>query len=184
MPGFLQWVGSSGAWLCSPFAALPSLHVVKDAELQEWCTLAGGLALILSRATPRELEDRFSSTRDVYLHVRRRLGQARTPKASAALLAKVVREIEAVADPMTKASARARLKTRLQRDSAAAPLSTSPSVLGSESGWSRRSHSPNSTGHADFDSAETQFSADVFTTRSAALRKSVAGARTSVADLP
>jgi hypothetical protein len=104
---------------------------------QTWLILAGGIALILSRASKAELETRFCAARQVYALTRARLEKRRLPKPEPTLLRDALHEIANLADPMTKEAGReclARTVERLARKAGAAlPASTGPASLQSTS---------------------------------------------------
>ncbi|NNU44328.1 hypothetical protein [Ramlibacter montanisoli] len=100
---------------------------------QTWLILAGGIALILSRASKAELETRFCAARQVYALVRARLEKRRLPKPEPTLLRDALHEIANLADPMTKEAGReclARTVERMARKAGTGtPASTGPASL-------------------------------------------------------
>ncbi|MBK0393487.1 hypothetical protein [Ramlibacter algicola] len=167
---FLKWLGSSGAWIRSLQYELPVVQepAVRP-ELRHWCALAGGLALILSRATAQDIESSLRTTRAVYRQLRKCLQAGEAPRVASRLLSLLADEIDAVADPITKAACR-----RCMRK----PKAQSPS----EAALARATESTGGGGidrhrGQDFEDVETQLSLDVFSKRSHALRRTVAGAR-------
>ncbi len=137
MATIISWVRATGGWLRSPFGDLPVLRADDPQVHQTWLILAGGIALILSRASKAELETRFSAARQVYALTRARLEKRRLPKPEPTLLRDALHEIANLADPMTKEAGReclARTVERMARKAGAAqPASTGPASLQSSS---------------------------------------------------
>ena len=136
MASIISWVRANGGWLRSPFGDLPVLRADDAPAHQTWLIFAGGVALILSRASRAELETRFAAARQVYAHARGRLEKKRLPKPEPALLRDALHEIANMADPMTKEAGReclARTVERLARKSGATTASTGPASLHSTS---------------------------------------------------
>ena len=79
MGPIISWVRAAGGWVRSPFGDLPALRADDAMTHQTWLLLAGGMALILSRASKSELETRFAATRQVYDLSRARLGKSGCP---------------------------------------------------------------------------------------------------------
>lgn len=137
MATIISWVRATGGWLRSPFGDLPVLRADDPQVHQTWLILAGGIALILSRASKAELETRFNAARQVYALIRARLEKRRLPKPEPTLLRDALHEIANLADPMTKEAGReclARTVERMARKAGAAtPASAGPSSLQSTS---------------------------------------------------
>lgn len=137
MATIISWVRATGGWLRSPFGDLPVLRADDPQVHQTWLILAGGIALILSRASKAELETRFNAARQVYALVRARLEKRRLPKPEPTLLRDALHEIANLADPMTKEAGReclARTVERMARKSGTGtPASTGPASLQSTS---------------------------------------------------
>ena len=137
MATIISWVRATGGWLRSPFGDLPVLRADDPQVHQTWLILAGGIALILSRASKAELETRFNAARLVYALIRARLEKRRLPKPEPSLLRDALHEIANLADPMTKEAGReclARTVERMARKSGAAtPASAGPVSLQSTS---------------------------------------------------
>ena len=189
MGPIISWVRAAGGWVRSPFGDLPALRADDAMTHQTWLLLAGGMALILSRASKAELETRYAATRQVYAVARARLEKKRLPKPEATLLRDALHEIANLADPMTKEAGREclmRVVERLARKSGApAPVSSNPP----HSSQSTASHT---TGQAPLtptaaapapeperDHAETQLDLDLLFERSNKLRGTVATARST-----
>jgi hypothetical protein len=176
MRSLFNWLQAAGAWRLSPFS-LPSPHAAGTPELREWCRLAGGLALLLSRTSPADLEQKYAASVRLYDLARRSLSRGQGVPADPPLLKLVLLEIEAAADPGTRASARLVLSSWRRRGE--------KERAGRESQQkdARRREGPassqQSTRGADFDTAQTQLLHEVFDARANALRKTVAGARTT-----
>ena len=187
MGPIISWVRAAGGWVRSPFGDLPALRADDAMTHQTWLILAGGMALILSRASKAELETRYAATRQVYAVARARLDKKRLPKPDATLLRDALHEIANLADPMTKEAGREclmRVVERLARKSGApAPVSSNPPS-------SSQSTASQTTGQAPLtatagapeperDHAETQLDLDLLFERSNKLRGTVATARST-----
>jgi hypothetical protein len=115
MGSIIGWVRATRGWVRSPFGDLPLLRADDAMAHQTWLILAGGMALLLSRASGTELEERFAATRKVYAIARARLEKKRLPKPDAALLREALQEIANLADPMTKEAGRECLARVVER---------------------------------------------------------------------
>ena len=113
MQALSRWFDSRG-FVRSQSFELPVRCDEGDDALQHCFALAGGLALILSRARPLEIEERFSASRELYLLLRDRLRKKCGADPGADLLNDVLHEIALVADPLTKASAQACFRSALR----------------------------------------------------------------------
>lgn len=153
-----RWL-SQGKWSRSRFSDLPELKQDDSAELQNWCAAAGGMALILSRASSAELSQRFAATHDLYQLLRRRLREGQRIDAGATLVGEALHEIAGVADPLTKASLQSCFRYCLKQRPA------------------RRNSQPPA------DSPETLMNSDLFFERSKVLREKIATARSTFAEL-
>lgn len=202
MGSIMSWVRASSGWVKSPFGDLPSLRADDTPAHQTWLILAGGMALLLSRASEAELEERFAATRHVYAVARARLQKRRLPKPEPTLLRDALQEIANLADPMTKEAGRECLARSVERLTtkarAGGPASTS-SAPSSNAGGSApvplSSHqSTQASTHAQSlapvtaaglvniattDNEETQLDLDLLFERTRRLRDTVAWARTT-----
>lgn len=129
MGSIISWVRGNRGWVRSPYGDLPVLRV-DDAQVhQTWLILAGGIALILSRASRSELESRFAAARHVHAIARARLAKKRLPKPDPELLRAALKEIANLADPMTREAGRECLARATERSSrkagTGAPVSSS-----------------------------------------------------------
>lgn len=169
MATLLGWLRQQGAWIRSQHYELPAVqHACVSAELRPWCALAGGLALVLSRQATAEVQGSYPIAAAVFERVRQSLEAGREPRVSRKVLLYLAKEIEAVADPLTRASC---LACMSRPRKGASTFSDSVSL-------SEMSCSATSNGQlADFDDYVTQLSPDVFSRRSEQLRRTVAGAR-------
>lgn len=111
----MSWVRATGGWVRSPYGALPMLRVDDTPVHQTWLILAGGLGLILSRASRAELETRFAAARQVYAIAYARLNKRRLPKPDPTLLRNALQEIANLADPMTREAGRECLARCVER---------------------------------------------------------------------
>lgn len=170
MAKLLGWLRQQGAWIRSSRYELPAVQDTGvPADLQQWCALAGGLALVLSRESPADVPKRYPLADAVFERIRHVLQQGEEPRISRRVLMALATEIDAVADPLTKASCLACLRAR-----DISGTSTGSNTL-SLSGAPRR-ELPDAQ-RADFDDQVTQLSLEVFSRRSEQLRRTVAGAR-------
>jgi hypothetical protein len=191
MATIISWVRANGGWLRSPFGDLPVLRP-DDAQVhQTWLILAGGIALILSRASKGELETRFAAARQIHALARARLEKRRLPKPEPTLLRDALHEIANLADPMTKEAGReclARTVERLARKSgeAAAHSSSPPSLHSTSAALSSQVASTHAAPLVETpapppveDHQATQIDLDLLFERSNKLRGTVAFARST-----
>jgi hypothetical protein len=115
MENIIRWVRATGGWVRSPYGDLPSLRAEDTSVHQTWLILAGGIGLILSRASRAEQEERFAAAREVYAIARTRLHKRRLPKPDLHLLRDALHEIATLADPMTKEAGRECLTRAVER---------------------------------------------------------------------
>lgn len=115
MGSIMSWVRAAGGWVRSPYGDLPMLRVDDTPVHQTWLILAGGLGLILSRASRAELETRFAAARQVYAIAYGRLNKRRLPKPDPTLLRAALQEIANLADPMTREAGRECLARCVER---------------------------------------------------------------------
>jgi hypothetical protein len=176
MRTILQLIGSHGQWVRSSFSDLPELDEDDSATLQRWRVVAGGLALILSRAGPQATR-RFPFSLELYGLLRRHLRRSQPVNANPVLLNEVLHEIADITDPMTKACIKGCLQAASRKGKHAAEFgsSTAPSSRLHSSQMKTQSSS-SATSQAD--EAPTQLNAELLMERSSALRRSVASART------
>jgi hypothetical protein len=116
MKRLINWAGSQNNWAQSDFAALPSVQREADPLLQRWQVVAGGLALVLSRASATERDVRFHASNRLYQGLRRRLRQGAPIDASTELIQDVMHEIAGVADVQTTQCLRACFDASLGRE--------------------------------------------------------------------
>lgn len=189
MGTIISWVRANSGWLRSPFGDLPVLRADDPQAHQTWLILAGGIALILSRASKGELETRFVASREVYEIARNRLHKKRLPKPEPTLLRDALQEIGNLADPMTREAGReclARTVERIARKTGA-PVAlaahTGPASLQSSSApLSSHAASTQTTAAAPAapeDHQATQIDLDLLFERSNKLRGTVAWARST-----
>lgn len=185
MQHLMQWIGSKGAWACSRYSDLPELKYDVRSPAHHWCVVAGGLALILSRASGPELLTRLRSTQTLFEHLRRRLRQGRRPGVSADLVSEVMHETTELADPMTRASLGECFRECIKQGGMAED--TAPSALPAHSTVLSRVSSRGSSRHrstqCDLEDAVTVISPEVLGQRSHNLRQALATARTGFAEL-
>lgn len=188
MATIISWVRANTGWLRSPYGDLPVLRADDPQAHQTWLILAGGIALILSRASKAELETRFAAAREVHAIARARLHKKRLPKPEPTLLRDALQEIGNLADPMTKEAGReclARTVERVARKSGAPvaiPANTGPASLQSSAPLSSQAISTQTTAAAPVEPEEhqaTQIDLDLLFERSNKLRGTVAWARST-----
>ena len=182
----MSWVRGTSGWVRSPFGDLPSLRADDTPAHQTWLILAGGIALILSRASRSELETRFAAARLVYARAHGRLHKRRLPKPDPNLLRDALREIANLADPMTKEAGReclARVVERVagkERAGASGPSTASSSAPPASSlAATQMLSTQNAGGHEREDNEATQIDLDLLFERSNKLRGTVAFARST-----
>jgi hypothetical protein len=186
MEAIMSWVRGTSGWVRSPFGDLPSLRADDTPAHQTWLILAGGIALILSRASRSELETRFAASRLVYALAHGRLHKRRLPKPDPNLLRDALREIANLADPMTKEAGRecmARAVERVsgkERAGASGPSTASSSAPPASSLAATQMLSTQAAaGHDREDNEATQIDLDLLFERSNKLRGTVAFARST-----
>jgi len=188
METIIRWVRATGGWVRSPFGDLPSLRVEDASVHQTWLILAGGIGLILSRASKSELGSRFAAAREVYAIARTRLHKRRLPKPDPHLLRDALHEIANLADPMTKEAGReclARLvermaaKTRAAAGGAATTTGTSTLSNSSQVLTASQPLSTHTAAAAADEHHETQIDLDLLFERSNKLRHTVAWKRST-----
>ena len=184
----MGWGRAKGGWLRSPYGDLPMLRADDTPTHQTWLILAGGMALILSRASKAELETRFAATRKVHLAAYARLQQRKLPKPDPALLRDALHEIANMADPMTREAGRECLARAVERaavkSGAPLPSGGSPSTLTSSQGPSIQESTAQAAASTAMAAAEdehepTQIDLELLFNRSKRLRGTVAFARST-----
>jgi len=198
MQSFKQWIASQGKWVRSRFSDLPDLRHDDDTRVQHWCAIAGGLALILSRAGQSELATRFSASRELYELLRRQLKQGDKITAGGDLLGDVMHEVAGIADPMTRVSLQVCFRTRVKHDAERTSLarqgtaSRPPSQPASQHSRPPATRSPSLqmesrvllpelvTPSRQLATPPDFVNSDIFIEQSSALRKKVAQARATV----
>lgn len=181
MQALIRWVRHDKTWSRSVFSDLPAIPLAASSIAQYWFVLAGGLALVLSRASETEIRARFPSSHHLYMLLRRRLKKGERVTIEAELLNDSLHEVTGVVDPMTKTALAAALRACHQR---VAKVDPRPSALPSrlESVTSRPATCASSMPELDsrpphLDGGTGFLNSDVFIERSSALRRTVASAR-------
>ena len=151
MQRLMRWASSQGNWAPSDFAGLPAVQRDADRLLQRWQVVAGGLALVLSRASRTERAARFHAADRMYTGLRRRLRQGAFIDASTELIQDVMHEIAGVADVQTTQCLRACFDASLGRDEADSALG-----LLQERDTSRLNSQPRPSGWQDTQQQETR----------------------------
>lgn len=155
-----EWLKPRGAWQRSRLFELPLLSDEVPANFKHWCALAGGLALVLSRAIEHEIAGRYHAMSAVFVEIRRSLEQGRAPTVRREQLMLGTHETDTVLDPLTRAACRACVRAP------ATPDATSPSEIALARGLDASRGSQTRAPAPDFDDQQTQLSADVFSDRS------------------
>ena len=186
MAPIISWVRGSGGWVRSRFGDLPTLHADDTPVHQTWLILAGGIALILSRASKAELETRFAASHQLYALAHGRLQKKRLPKPDPTLLRDALQEIANLADPMTKEAGRECLSRAVERlsskrgsapSTSAAHSSSPPSTETASTQIASTQAAP--AGESVRDHEVTQIDLDLLFERSNKLRDTVAWKRST-----
>jgi hypothetical protein len=188
MANIISWVRPSGGWVRSSYGDLPALRADDAAMHQTWLILAGGIALVLSRASRAEVEERFAAARQVYDIARARLAKRRLPKPDPDLLRDALQEIGHLADPMTREAGRECMVRCLERflsktrGATGAPTTSgaASSLQSTQTPSTQQQSTQLQTQLAPHDEHEaTQIDLDLLFERSNKLRGTVAWARTT-----
>jgi hypothetical protein len=201
MGTIISWMRATGGWVRSPFGDLPMLRVDDAAIHQTWLILAGGMGLILSRASRAELDSRFAAAQQVYVIARTRLQKKKLPKPEVELLRDALQEIANLADPMTKEAGRECLTRTVERAVKArggvvsAELATGAAATTQQAALSTQAHAhstqvqstvashstqtPHTSGTTDPEHEATRIDLDLLFERSNKLRGTVAWARST-----
>lgn len=134
MQWLIRWVGTRGSWRRSRYSDLPELHPSAAPLVNQYCVVAGGLVLILSRRPRRELAGDLLATQELYHLLRKQLRDHGRAKPGATLLSEVMHEVATLADPGTRAALKAcfELRTKAEaqkRDLDAAATSVPDSLV-------------------------------------------------------
>ena len=111
-------VRSSPSWTPSEFGDLPALSVPASQQERDNLLLAGGLALLLSRCTPRITQRDFPNTLRAYKFLRVQLAAGQPVVLNARMLAELLHEIAGVADAATREAARRCFQRSLRANAA------------------------------------------------------------------
>jgi hypothetical protein len=189
MQSIISWVRGTSGWEPSRYGELPRLRADDTQVHQTWLIFAGGLALILSRASRAELESRFAASRKVHAIAYGRLRKRRLPRPEPELLRNALREVSNLADPMTLEAGRECMLSLLERASGSrrGMASTSAGSLASSQVTSQANSAaaplmaaavaPPDAGPATEQHEATQLDLDLLFERSNKLRGAVAWAR-------
>lgn len=185
----MRWINKKAtAWQRSEVADLPALRPGTTRALQNWLVLAGGLALVLSRATRDELDNRFHCSLYLYEQLRAKLREGKvTLSIGPDLVGETMHEITGVADPMTLAAGRACFAVCIAADrrrSVPGPVETAVRSL--QSGTDQQGSQQQITGvpATRDETASTQVNLDLLMERSSKLRSALAFARTTTFGAP
>lgn len=126
-------LGGSGAWKQAPIdiAELPQPVDGDWNMISQLLLTAGGLALVLSRCAPKEVEREYPNATELYCRLRNDLKRASRTYASAELMLETLREVSERLDPISRQSLRACLEAR--RDHACRVEARSRPLLDSRS---------------------------------------------------
>ena len=104
----LNFIWPTPAWETSGFADLPRIPPGGDDRLRDYCLIAGGLALVLSRCPPDVTRRRFRATAAMYQALKNyRVGRA---SISPQLVSDVSHEVAEFTDQATRNALRRRMK--------------------------------------------------------------------------
>jgi hypothetical protein len=94
-------------WIPSEFSELPALGDADSQDERDWCVLAGGLALLLSRCTPCGAQRHFPASLQAWRSLKRQLKNEQAPvRLPLRVLNELRHEIASVADAGTRDAAR------------------------------------------------------------------------------
>lgn len=110
--------GEAGVWKSSKFSDLPELWVDASETAAHFLVVAGGLSLMLSRASENEVNKRLTCSSALHSLLRRELKEYGRSSASAELLNQVFHECGHLVDSATRSSLKACLEPRMQYDAA------------------------------------------------------------------
>lgn len=109
---------SSRRWTPSEFGDLPALSPRATQDDRDNLLLAGGLALLLSRCTPRITARDFPNTLRAYQVLRAHLSRGKPVTLNARMLGELLHEIAEVADAATREAARRCFQRSLRANNA------------------------------------------------------------------
>ena len=109
---------SISPWSGSEFPELPSVIELEAGPELDSALIAGGLALVLSRCSPRAIERDFRASSQAYRSLRDRVRRGRSVELSPQLLSDVCHEVAQHADATTRQA----LLRCLRRSSATAQV--------------------------------------------------------------
>jgi hypothetical protein len=111
-------------WSASEFQGLPRAADL-DHSLYDWALITGGLALVLSRCSPRGIARDFKAAETAYRSLRRQSARGRSISLAPGLLNDVRHEVAQFADPGTRDA----LRRRAERATPAATPGGSSSAM-------------------------------------------------------
>lgn len=88
-------------WKTSPYSDLPVLEWKRRSVRHYLLVLAGGLALVLSRATPEDIYSKLAHASKLQRLLRIQLKRAGTADVTREMVATALMEVKDLADPMT-----------------------------------------------------------------------------------
>jgi hypothetical protein len=98
----LSRLASSGFWRASSFSDLPEPYPDAPATTRQMLLLAGGLALLLSRCLPEQIDRDFPHARDLYAQLRRDLKRYGRTSASVELFLETFHEVSDKLDQLSR----------------------------------------------------------------------------------
>lgn len=110
----LSFLLTASQWTTSDFSGLPDPTQLPDQQLRDYALVAGGLALLLSRCSPRAARQHFKAASDAYRSLSRQARCAKPVALPAQLLSDVSHEVAQYADAATRDA----LRRCLQRTTA------------------------------------------------------------------
>lgn len=109
---FKKLFGAAGVWKSSAYSDLPEVWIDAPETVSHLLVIAGGLSLLLSRASEKEVNSRLINARYLHSLLRRELKQHRRSSATGELLNEVLHECGHLVDSATKESLKACLEAR------------------------------------------------------------------------
>ena len=121
-----NWFGDAGVWKSSKFSDLPEVWVDAPETVAHFLVVAGGLSLMLSRASENEVKRSLTYSSALHGLLRRELKQHGRVSATAELLNEVMHECGHLVDSATRNSLKACLAARVEYDAARRGSAPSP----------------------------------------------------------
>ncbi len=129
------------AWRRVDAYELPEVDGPTSGTIHEFLVAAGGMALLLSRASPEDIRKHLPATNELYHLLRHQLMRHGRTTASAELLNDAMHEVSQVADPRTRVALRNCLQARADYEARRRRRETSPAPL-TEAGFASQISAP------------------------------------------